>query len=208
MDIKFDCNHCGQPLAVDAAGAGQIVNCPKCGQLLTVTAAGPPLTPPTPPSSNDYLAGNPSAIPPQTAAPPVIPPPVENKRKCTGWKVLLSILAILIVLAVIGNFSSQTASTPEGRVELTTCSYNRTGFGTIDVSSFTIKNGSSHDIKDITVRCDYYGKSGTRIDRNMQTIYDTIKAGDTKRFDNIRMGVIPDQTDHSSAGIQDFTTIH
>ena len=55
MDISFDCNHCGQPLAVDAAGAGQVVNCPKCGKSITVPAAAVaninPGSTPAPPST-------------------------------------------------------------------------------------------------------------------------------------------------------------
>ena len=55
MDISFDCNHCGQPLAVDAAGAGTVVQCPKCDTSLTVPAAAvanlPPGFSPAPPST-------------------------------------------------------------------------------------------------------------------------------------------------------------
>lgn len=36
MDIEFGCTKCGQHLVIDAAGAGQAVNCPKCGQVLIV----------------------------------------------------------------------------------------------------------------------------------------------------------------------------
>jgi hypothetical protein len=36
MDIEFYCFKCGQHVAIDAVGAGQVVNCPKCGQSLTV----------------------------------------------------------------------------------------------------------------------------------------------------------------------------
>ena len=45
MDIKFDCNHCGQPLAVDATGTGTVVQCPKCSKSLTVPAAVANLNP-------------------------------------------------------------------------------------------------------------------------------------------------------------------
>lgn len=36
MDITFNCDKCGQNIVIDAAGAGQIVDCPKCGQPLEV----------------------------------------------------------------------------------------------------------------------------------------------------------------------------
>ncbi len=64
MDIEFKCYHCGQPVVIDAAGAGQSVQCPKCGQLLTVPKA--------------------TAIPPLPATPPPFPavnPPVSSDTK-------------------------------------------------------------------------------------------------------------------------------
>ena len=36
MDTNFNCGHCGQNLTVDASGAGQLVDCPKCGNALEV----------------------------------------------------------------------------------------------------------------------------------------------------------------------------
>jgi predicted amidophosphoribosyltransferase len=36
MDISFNCNQCGQQIVIDEAGAGQLVDCPKCGTPLEV----------------------------------------------------------------------------------------------------------------------------------------------------------------------------
>ncbi len=36
MDITFDCNKCGQHIAIDEAGAGMVVNCPSCEASLKV----------------------------------------------------------------------------------------------------------------------------------------------------------------------------
>jgi len=30
MDIKFNCDNCGQDIVIDETGAGNIVDCPKC----------------------------------------------------------------------------------------------------------------------------------------------------------------------------------
>jgi phage FluMu protein Com len=38
MDITFNCLHCNQELAVDAAAAGQIIQCPTCNAEITVPA--------------------------------------------------------------------------------------------------------------------------------------------------------------------------
>ena len=59
MDITFSCDKCGQPLKIDAAGAGQSAQCPKCGQLLTVPAA----------TSNPGSTPVPSSIPAKKKCP-------------------------------------------------------------------------------------------------------------------------------------------
>jgi DNA-directed RNA polymerase subunit RPC12/RpoP len=38
MDISFNCDKCGQGIVIDEAGAGRLVDCPKCGQPLTVSS--------------------------------------------------------------------------------------------------------------------------------------------------------------------------
>jgi len=43
MDITFNCEKCGQPLAIDEAGTGQFVDCPKCGEKLVVPFNSKPL---------------------------------------------------------------------------------------------------------------------------------------------------------------------
>ncbi len=43
-DITFECPRCGQSLIIDAAGAGIMVNCPKCSQIMKV---------PEPPAEED-----------------------------------------------------------------------------------------------------------------------------------------------------------
>ena len=39
MDIEFDCNYCGQHVAIEDSGAGLVVQCPKCKQDLVVPSA-------------------------------------------------------------------------------------------------------------------------------------------------------------------------
>ncbi|MGD0059678.1 MAG: zinc ribbon domain-containing protein [Verrucomicrobiia bacterium] len=43
MDITFNCDKCGQSLTIDEAGAGQLVDCPKCGKPLEVPYRSTPL---------------------------------------------------------------------------------------------------------------------------------------------------------------------
>ena len=41
MDITFNCLHCNQELAVDAAAAGQVIQCPTCRAEITVPNQAP-----------------------------------------------------------------------------------------------------------------------------------------------------------------------
>jgi DNA-directed RNA polymerase subunit RPC12/RpoP len=43
MDISFSCNKCGQQIAIDEAGAGQLVDCPKCGIPIEVPCKSQPM---------------------------------------------------------------------------------------------------------------------------------------------------------------------
>ncbi len=70
MDIEFNCNHCGQHIVIDAAGAGSAVQCPKCQAELVVPQAQPAPSKPTA-STNTH-----SAIPKPTtptSVPPILP---------------------------------------------------------------------------------------------------------------------------------------
>jgi DNA-directed RNA polymerase subunit RPC12/RpoP len=36
MDITFRCDHCGQSIEIDGAGAGTVIECPKCSESVLV----------------------------------------------------------------------------------------------------------------------------------------------------------------------------
>jgi hypothetical protein len=73
MDITFNCNKCGQSLTIDEAGAGQLVDCPKCGTPLEVPYKSKPPVPLAPPPTPA----------PRMSGPPVgSPPPVSDTKKC------------------------------------------------------------------------------------------------------------------------------
>jgi DNA-directed RNA polymerase subunit M/transcription elongation factor TFIIS len=59
MDITFNCDKCGQSIAIDEAGAGQLVDCPKCGNSLEVPYVSEPLDKAATPSPS-------TAPPPET----------------------------------------------------------------------------------------------------------------------------------------------
>jgi len=102
MDIEFYCFKCGQHIVIDATGAGQAVNCPKCGQPLTVPQTQPVPSKPTAPA---YI-------------PPAISKPIAQKRKVrTGFIVGISaaLLLFFLIVALLNsdNNSSSVASSPK-----------------------------------------------------------------------------------------------
>ncbi len=144
MDIEFYCFKCGQHLVVDAAGAGQSVNCPKCQSELVI----PPIqadtkkenvrqtlpgTPPTPAYSDGYLAGNPFSVNPPTSElgpiPTTVPPNTQKPKRRIG-KALVMVgmvfagIAIVFVVLTANRRSLSPASFLEKKANTLNGSYS------------------------------------------------------------------------------------
>ena len=70
MEIIFDCPHCNQELSVDAAGAGQEIECPTCHETIVIPAESQKSAPTNPPAPSEAHAPSlaPSAIHSSAAA--------------------------------------------------------------------------------------------------------------------------------------------
>lgn len=79
--------------------------------------------------------------------------------------------------------------------------WRRGGFGTAMIADFVITNPSPWRIKDMEVTCDHFGPSGTKIDSNVRTIYQTVEPGETKKVDEFNMGIMHAQATKSSCSI-------
>lgn len=64
-----------------------------------------------------------------------------------------------------------------------------------------IRNAASFAIKDIAIRCEVYGKSGTQIGTVTATIYDSIQPGKARTFRNFDMGFINPQAARASCEV-------
>lgn len=71
-------------------------------------------------------------------------------------------------------------------------------FGAQMIADFIITNPSDYPVKDITIKCTHYAKSGTEIDSNTRTIYDIVPAQGRTVIKNFDMGFIQSQVDSSS----------
>ena len=198
--LKTDCEHCSGHIEYPSELAGQSIECPHCQQT---TALPSPFTPP------------PAPPPPPTV---IVQPPPQKKKGMGFLSGCLLVFLVLIIITAIGGMLTGSRSTTgssfsesidpkdeaRGQIKIANWSWRTIGFDNIMEADFTITNGSRYDIKDIRIRCNHYAKSGTKIDSNTRTIYDIIKAGETRRFTKFNMGFIHSQVDSSAASIQDF----
>ena len=141
---------------------------------------------------------------------------MKKKTGC-GTMVVALLLAPFVFVAVnsvlspssSSSFSDSTRELKEdirNQIKLD-WEWQKAGFGNVMEADFRITNSSSYDIKDVEIQTNQSGKSGTKIDRNTRTIYEIIKAGETKEFKKFNMGFIHSQSDSASATIIDFAII-
>lgn len=113
MDITFSCNKCGQRIAIDEAGAGQLVDCPKCRTPLEVpcksTSTPAPALAPSPDRKCPYCA---EIIKAEarvcrfcgydivTGKPPTRPAEVTAHKATTSVPKILAVMVIVIALAI------------------------------------------------------------------------------------------------------------
>jgi hypothetical protein len=86
-------------------------------------------------------------------------------------------------------------------------SWEKSGFGTIFVADFHIRNDSEFDIKDVKIKCIHSAPSGTKIDSNEHTLYEYVGKRMSRRFPEVNMGFIDDQTVRTSCTVTDFVVV-
>ena len=104
------------------------------------------------------------------------------------------------------NAASQRKADAIKDLEIIDFQWGKEGFGSIMEASFTIKNSGTTDVKDIEIECTHFAPSGTKIDSNTRTIYEVIKAGESRNFSKFNMGFIHSQADKSFASIKSAVT--
>jgi len=133
--------------------------------------------------------------------------PQKKKTSLFAWLVL-----ILVVLFVVGLFSGKsgttkrTASPKEVAMENVELNFSwaKTGFGSVMEADFTIINNSNYRIKDIEIKCTHYAGSGTQVDSNKRTIYNTVAAKSKITIRKFNMGFIHSQAEKTKCTITDL----
>jgi hypothetical protein len=78
------------------------------------------------------------------------------------------------------------------------------GFGNIMIADFTLKNPTQYRFKDFEIKCTHYAPSGTAIDSNTRTIYQTVEPNSKKVIMEMNMGFINSQASRSGCKISDL----
>jgi hypothetical protein len=150
--------------------------------------------------------------------------PAQNKMGCLGF--LLSVITIVLVMRFIGNLMRDPKQSREGadsrqddysgvqqrqhadfsklalaQTTITKFSWHNGGFDSVMLATFSIKNDSDYDVKDLELKCIHSAPSGTVIDQNEQTVYQIVKAHSTRILRDVNMGFIASQVSSSSCEI-------
>jgi hypothetical protein len=75
--------------------------------------------------------------------------------------------------------------------------WHRGGFDAVMLLNFTVRNQNDFAVKDFTITCDHYSKSGTRIDSNSRTVYEIVPAGIALSKADFNMGFFHSQVSNS-----------
>jgi hypothetical protein len=76
------------------------------------------------------------------------------------------------------------------------------GFGVVGSATVTIDNENDFPVKDLDVRCEFSGKSGTQLSTSQRTIFDTIPANAKRTFKDVNMGFIHAQSAKASCRVE------
>jgi hypothetical protein len=91
---------------------------------------------------------------------------------------------------------------PGERITMPSFSWKIGGFGTVGSATVTVDNGNDFPVKDIDVRCEFSGKSGTQLSTSQRTIFDTIPAKAKRTFKDVNMGFIHSQSAKASCRVE------
>ena len=92
-------------------------------------------------------------------------------------------------------------------VSLVLDSWSKGGFDNVMLANFTIKNPTKYPVKDITVTCTHSAPSGTEIDSNTRTIYESVQPKAQKRIRDFNMGFIHTQAQTTRCEIKELVVV-
>lgn len=91
-----------------------------------------------------------------------------------------------------------------GNLEVEVLKWTRGGFDTVMIADFKVTNKNGFDLKDVTIKCDYFASSGTRLDSSTRTAYEVFPAGKSKTIREFNMGWVHSQARQASCSVIGF----
>lgn len=92
-----------------------------------------------------------------------------------------------------GEEDYERTRNPATQMNVKSMSWSKTGFGVVGVVTLTVENKNSFGVKDVTIGCEFTGKSGTKLHTTSKTIYETMKPNSSRAFKEVNVGFIPEQ---------------
>jgi hypothetical protein len=83
---------------------------------------------------------------------------------------------------------------PRILVTISDLKWGKSGFGSVGLGYFTVRNENSFAVKDIAIQCDFYANSGTHLTSANATIYEAIGAKKSRTFNEVNLGFIHSQS--------------
>ena len=99
-------------------------------------------------------------------------------------------ILISSIMAIIALTGCDKKPLPDDLVTTNIKGWERGGFDTVIIADFEIVNKTDKPIKDITIECDGYSETKTRIDRNKRVIYKNIPANGKITVKKFNMGYV------------------
>jgi hypothetical protein len=91
---------------------------------------------------------------------------------------------------------------PADRLTMKAMTWSLGGFKNVGIVNVTIENANDFPVKDVGIRCNFNGKSGTQLSTNDHKIFDTIPAKAKKMFKDVNVGLIDSQSAGASCAVQ------
>lgn len=144
----------------------------------------------------------------------------EKKKSSWGMRIIKWILFLAVFNAIIGIVAEKNKS--QGGSTSTTSApqlspkeealrdlkldfeWGTGGFGSVMLVDFKFTNNGKYAVKDIEIVCKSAANSGTFIDKNKKTIYESVKPGETKKVNRFNMGFLNSQATSTACLVDDL----
>ena len=144
-----------------------------------------------------------------------LPAWVPRGTRRSGRLALAALVLVVIVIALTAGCDyGPSKVTPVDdarklllrRVQLD-FTWERSGFDSVMIANFSLKNPTSMRFRDFQITCRHSGSSGTEIDSNTRTIYEIVEAHSTKYVSQVNMGFIHSQAAASRCSLTDLVPL-